>query len=415
MITHPESPSDAAEGAAVPDQPGAGTPQPSTPTHPQPGRNWPGTRTPQPSTPTHPQPGRNWPGTRTPQPSTPTHPQPGRNWPGTRTPQPSTPTHPQPGRNWPGTRTPQPSTPTHPQPGRGGVRTMPKDNAVIISGLYKRFGPFVALNGLSLEVPRGSVYGLIGPNGAGKTTTFAVVASLLKPTAAGSLSVLGHSPVDSPMEVRKILGYMPDSLGVYEDLNVEEYLRFFAAAYKIPVEARSDLLDGLLELVALENKRSSLVDSLSRGMKQRLSLARALIHDPEVLILDEPASGLDPRARSELRALLVQLSGMGKTIVISSHILLELEDVCTHIAIMQAGQVLEAGPITEIANRLTTVRRLKARYADGTVQEMTVQNSEEQAALLRRLANDEERALVEFTQVGGGLEEAFLHLTQGEE
>ena len=287
------------------------------------------------------------------------------------------------------------------------------ESAVSISGLCKRFGKFVALDSLSLEVPRGSVYGLIGPNGAGKTTTFAVIASLLKPTS-GVLSVLGHSPVDSPLEVRKILGYMPDSLGVYEELNVEEYLRFFAAAYKIPVQIRPGLLDALLELVAIEGKRTSPVDSLSRGMKQRLSLARALIHDPEVLILDEPASGLDPRARAELRALLSQLSQMGKTIVISSHILSEMEDVCSHIAIMQSGRILEAGPIADIANRLTGVRRLEARYADGTSEQLTAQSAEEQAALLRRLANDEERTLVEFSQVGGGLEDAFLDLTQGE-
>ena len=238
------------------------------------------------------------------------------------------------------------------------------------------------------------------------------MASLLKPTS-GVLSVLGHSPVDKPREVRKLLGYMPDTLGVYEDLNVEEYLRFFTAAYKIPVQERPGLLDGLLELVALEDKRTSRVDSLSRGMKQRLSLARALIHDPEVLILDEPASGLDPRARAELRGLLAQLSGMGKTIVISSHILAELEDVCSHVAIMQSGRVLEAGPIAEIAHRWSGVLRLKARYADGTFEEFTVQSAEEQAALLRTLANDEERApLVEFSQIGSGLEEAFLTLTR---
>ena len=292
---------------------------------------------------------------------------------------------------------------------QGGVSS---ESAISIVGLHKRFGQFVALDGLSLEVPKGSVYGLIGPNGAGKTTTFAVVVSLLKPTS-GMVSVLGHSPVHSPREVRKLLGYMPDTLGVYEDLNVEEYLRFFTAAYKIPVHDRPGLLDGLLELVALENKRTFRVDNLSRGMKQRLSLARALIHDPEVLILDEPASGLDPRARAELRGLLVQLSGMGKTIVISSHILAEMENVCSHVAIMDSGRILEAGPISEIAQRFTGVRRLQARYADGTVEELTVQSAEDQAALLRTLANDEQRPpLVEFSQVGSGLEEAFLTLTR---
>ena len=297
--------------------------------------------------------------------------------------------------------------------GIGGIEAAqsPAASVISISGLQKRFGKFVAVDGLSLEVPAGSVYGLIGPNGAGKTTTFAVIASLLTPSS-GSVSVLGHDPVASPREVRRILGYMPDTLGVYADLDVDEYLRFFAAAYKIPARAHPGLLDGLLELVALESKRTARVDSLSRGMKQRLSLARALIHDPEVLILDEPASGLDPRARAELRALLAQLSEMGRTIVISSHILAEIEDVCSHIAIMQSGRILASGRTAEVSGLLTGVRRLRARFADGTVEDLTAENAEEQAALLRRLANDDARALVEFSRVGGGLEEIFLSLTQ---
>ena len=295
--------------------------------------------------------------------------------------------------------------------GRVEAAHSPAPSAVSISGLHKRFGKFTAVDGLSLEVPAGSVYGLIGPNGAGKTTTFAVIASLLTPSS-GSVSVLGHDPVASPREVRRVLGYMPDTLGVYADLDVDEYLRFFAAAYKIPARAHLGLLDGLLELVALESKRTARVDSLSRGMKQRLSLARALIHDPEVLILDEPASGLDPRARSELRALLTQLSEMGKTIVISSHILAEIEDVCGYIAIMQSGGILASGRTAEVSGLLTGVRRLRARFADGTVEDLTAENAEEQAALLRQLANDDARALVEFSRVGGGLEEIFLSLTQ---
>ena len=282
--------------------------------------------------------------------------------------------------------------------------------AVRIAGLRKHYGKFVAVEDLSLEIPIGAVYGLIGPNGAGKTTTFAVIASLLKPDS-GTLSVLGHDPVASPREVRKVLGYMPDTLGVYADLDVDEYLHFFAAAYNIPARVRPGLLDGLLELVALEDKRTSRVDSLSRGMKQRLSLARALVHDPEVLILDEPASGLDPRARAELRALLVQLAEMGKTIVISSHILSEIEDVCSHIAIMQSGRILASGLAAEVSGLLTGSRRLRARYADGTAEELTAENAEEQAALLRERANDDTRVLVEFSRVGGGLEEIFLSLT----
>ena len=298
------------------------------------------------------------------------------------------------------------------EPESAGPRT---DTAVSIRGLHKRFGKFVAVDDLSLEVPTGAIYGLIGPNGAGKTTTFSVVASILTPSS-GTLSVLGHDPVASPREVRRVLGYMPDSLGVYADLDVDEYLRFFAAAYKIPVRARPGLLDGLLELVALESKRSARVDSLSRGMKQRLSLARALVHDPQVLILDEPASGLDPRARAELRALLLQLAEMGKTIIVSSHILSEIEDVCSHIAIMQSGRILASGRAAEVSGLLTGGRRLRAKFADGTVEDLTADSDDEQAVLLRTLADDDTRALVEFSRVGGGLEEIFLNLTrEGEE
>ena len=278
--------------------------------------------------------------------------------------------------------------------------------------MCKRYGKFTAVEDLSLEIPVGAVYGLIGPNGAGKTTTFAMVASLLKPTA-GTLSVLGYDPVASPREVRKVLGYMPDSLGMYADLDVDEYLRFFASAYRIPARERGGLLDAMLELVALDGKRSARVESLSRGMKQRLNLARALIHDPEVLILDEPASGLDPRARWELRAMISQLSEMGKTIVVSSHILSEMEDICTHIAIMQAGRILVSGRASEMSELLADGRRLQARYADGTVEELTVGSVQEQATILRKLANDDTRQLVEFNRVGGGIEELFLHITRG--
>ncbi len=286
--------------------------------------------------------------------------------------------------------------------------------AVSISGLHKRYGRFVAVDDLSLEIPPGSVYGLIGPNGAGKTTTFGAVATVLAPDS-GRVSVHGHDPVASPREVRRILGYMPDSLGVYGALDVDEYLRFFAAAYRIPARARPGLLDGLMELVALEDKRSARVDSLSRGMKQRLSLARALVHDPSVLVLDEPASGLDPRARSELRALLVQLAELGKTIIVSSHILSEIEDVCSHIAIMQSGKLLASGSVADISGMLTGRRLLRARFEDGTTEEHTAADAQEQAALLRRLANDPTRSLVEFSRVGSSLEETFLSLTRGGE
>lgn len=292
--------------------------------------------------------------------------------------------------------------------------TSEQTSAVSVRQLTKRYGKFTAVDAIDLEIPKGSIYGLVGPNGAGKTTTFAVAATLLKPTA-GSVEVMGFDPAHHARDVRRVMGYMPDGLGVYADLDVDEYLRFFAAAYRLPSSRWDQLLDDLLELVALTSKRTARVDSLSRGMKQRLSLARALVHDPDVLILDEPASGLDPRARSELRALLLQLASMGKTIVISSHILAELEDVCTHIAIMQEGSVLAAGGTAEVTSRLAAGRRVRARFADGTTEDFEVHDDTGQAELLRRLALEAERTVVEFTRIGGGLEELFLSLTKGTE
>lgn len=286
------------------------------------------------------------------------------------------------------------------------------DPAVSATGLGKRFGPTVAVDDIDLDIPAGSIFGLIGPNGAGKTTTLSIIATLVRPSA-GRVDVLGHDPVREPRAVRRRLGYMPDQLGVYDDMNVDEYLDFFAAAHGTARRERGALVGALLELVDLEVKRSSPVQSLSRGMKQRLSLARVLVHDPEVLILDEPASGLDPRARVELRDLLVRLQGMGKTIVISSHILAELEQVCTDVAIMEAGRLLAAGPPRDILERLGGGRRIRVTFADGSTEDFTVGGAEEQEALLRRLVATEDRPVIEFARVGGGLEELFLSLTEG--
>jgi ABC-2 type transport system ATP-binding protein len=291
--------------------------------------------------------------------------------------------------------------PTEPPP--------PQSEAVQIRGVSKTYGKVRALDNIDLDIPRGAVFGLIGPNGAGKTTTFAVLATLLLPTS-GEVRILGEDPISDPRSVRRMLGYMPDTLGVYTDLDVDEYLRFFASSYKIPTARHDAILDGLLELVALGRWREARVDSLSRGVKQRLSLARALVHDPEILVLDEPASGLDPRARSELRGLLHQLSTMGKTIVISSHILSELQDVCTHVGIMDRGKVKAAGQTDQILSGLHISRRLQARFTDGSVEVFEVSDDSEQAELLTRLV-DGGRSPVEFTQVGDGLEELFLSIT----
>jgi ABC-2 type transport system ATP-binding protein len=286
------------------------------------------------------------------------------------------------------------------------------DAAILATGLTKRYGSLLAVNDMHLVVPHGSIFGLIGPNGAGKSTTFAMIASLLRPTS-GTLSVMGYDPVKHPKAVRRTMGYMPDVLGVYDNLRVDEYLEFFAAAYKIPSREWSGLIDGLLELVELTVKKTAMVNSLSRGMKQRLSLARSLVHDPQLLILDEPASGLDPRARVELRDLLRGLNGMGKTIVISSHILAELEEVCSDVAIMEAGKLLASGPPRTILDSLGGARTLRVRFAGGMVETFAVNDDAEQAALLRRLVVEEERDVVEFVEESGGLEQLFMSITQG--
>ncbi|MGH9113061.1 MAG: ABC transporter ATP-binding protein [Acidimicrobiales bacterium] len=284
--------------------------------------------------------------------------------------------------------------------------------AISIRGLTKRFGELFAVRDLSLDIPKGSVFGLIGPNGAGKTTTFAILASLLTPTA-GSVSILGHDPVREPREVRKRLGYMPDILGVYDGLRVDEYLQFFAASYRIPKARWKPTVDTLLELVDLTTKREAMVDSLSRGMKQRLSLARALVHDPDVLVLDEPASGLDPRARVELRNLLVELREMGKTIVVSSHILAELTEMCTDVAIMEKGRLLASGTPAEIRDQTGRKRQIRVRLMGGEERSFDVVDDDEQAELLRSLVADGVRVL-EFTEVGHGLEDLFMTITTGE-
>jgi ABC-2 type transport system ATP-binding protein len=286
------------------------------------------------------------------------------------------------------------------------------DAAVSIRGLTKRYGELFAVRDLTLDVPKGSVFGLIGPNGAGKTTTFAILASLLLPTA-GSVAILGFDPVRQPREVRKRLGYMPDILGVYDGLRVDEYLQFFAASYRMPKGRWKPTVDALLELVDLTTKRDAMVNSLSRGMKQRLSLARALVHDPEVLVLDEPASGLDPRARVELRNLLVELREMGKTIVVSSHILAELTEMCTDVAIMEKGRLLASGTPGQIRDQIGQKRQIRVRLVGGEERTFGVADDAEQAELLRRLVAEGEPVL-EFSEVDHGLEDLFMTITTGE-
>jgi ABC-2 type transport system ATP-binding protein len=220
-----------------------------------------------------------------------------------------------------------------------------------IQHIYKRYRSVHALEDLSLEIPQGAIFGLIGPNGAGKTTLLRILGALIPPTT-GQVWFGSEEVTQSPTTIQRKVGYMPDFFGVYPDLTSEEYLEFYAGIHGISRRKYPNVISDLLELVDLASKRDALVETLSRGMQQRLCLARALIHDPEVLLLDEPASGLDPRARVEFRELLRTLQGMGKTIVISSHILLELAEMCSDIAIIRAGQLVMAGNVEQVTHSL---------------------------------------------------------------
>ena len=259
-----------------------------------------------------------------------------------------------------------------PQP--SGVPASHGEPAVVTRDLRRTFGRVQALGGIDLVVPHGAVYGFIGPNGAGKTTCLRILAGLLEPTG-GEARVCGIDVVRQRDALPGVLGYMPDFFGVYDDLTVTEYLDFYAACYGLRGPAARRRRDALLDLVGLASKAGAMVHNLSRGMKQRLGLARALIHDPQVLLLDEPASGLDPAARIEFRELMKELAAMGKTLIVSSHILSELADFCTHVGIIHGGRLLLAGTMAEV---LAAVRRRSARL------HLVLPPGEEPAALAAR-------------------------------
>ncbi|MBP8001883.1 MAG: ABC transporter ATP-binding protein [Chloroflexi bacterium] len=308
-----------------------------------------------------------------------------------------------------------------------------------IKGLTKQYGKLTALNNLNLTVEEGAVVGFIGPNGAGKTTTMRILTTLLRPTS-GEAYVGGHSVATEPDQVRRMIGYMPDYFGVYEDMKVWEYLDFFAACYGVPASQRIGMIDDLLSLVDLNHKKDDFVENLSRGMKQRLCLARTLAHDPQVLILDEPASGLDPRARIEMRELLRELKSLGKTIFFSSHILSEVADVCTSIAILEAGKLIAHGNIDEMKKRLRshqliqlkvlgeTAAAQKILLESGLVLQMMVGaeydlpagtvrfdfsgNDQELSQLLAQMMKAD-IPIISFSEETGNLEDVFLHVTQG--
>ena len=308
-----------------------------------------------------------------------------------------------------------------------------------IQGLTKRYGELIALNNLNLSIEEGAVVGFIGPNGAGKTTTMRILTTLLKPTS-GKAWVGGHSVIEEPQKVRRAIGYMPDFFGVYEDMKVWEYLDFFAACYDIPIATRQGMIDDLLSLVDLNHKRGDFVEALSRGMKQRLCLARTLAHDPQVLILDEPASGLDPRARIEMRELLRELKNMGKTIFFSSHILSEVADICTSIAILEAGNLVAYGDMEAMKKQLRPHRLIQVRvmgeitplqeglmHAEG-VMDITAApevdlppdmlrfdfaGSDQQLSALLATLIQKGIPIISFSEETGDLEDVFMQVTRG--
>ena len=315
-------------------------------------------------------------------------------------------------------------------------------NIIEIKGLTKRYGTLTALNNLNLDVEEGAVIGFLGPNGAGKTTTMRILTTLLEPTS-GEAYIAGHNVLKDRQGVRQAIGYMPDYFGVYEDMKVWEYLDFFASCYDIPQNSRDAMIDDLLSLVDLLHKRDSFVEGLSRGMKQRLCLARTLAHDPQVLFLDEPASGLDPRARIEMRELLRELKNMGKTIFFSSHILSEVADICTSVAVLEAGNLIAYGNIAEMKKKLQPHRVFEVKLIGDQEDHEIVQNlilsdsqtefvppdeheEREEGQILFTFTGDDREAsiflgklvnnnvpIISFAEKEGDLEDVFLKVTQG--
>ncbi len=247
---------------------------------------------------------------------------------------------------------------------------------ITLSGFGKDYGDFTAVESLDLSIAAGETFGFIGPNGAGKSTTIRFLATLLRPTR-GRGEVAGCDVVGDPVGVRQSIGYMPDNFGVYDGMRVWEFLDFFAVAYRIGRTQRKRIIANVLELLDLMHKRDDFVNGLSRGMKQRLCLAKTLVHDPPVLILDEPASGLDPRARVEVKALLKELRKMGKTILISSHILTELADCCTAIGIIERGQLLMHGPIDQVLRQMRRNRIVEIEFIAAAAAGLSILRSHE--------------------------------------
>jgi ABC-2 type transport system ATP-binding protein len=311
---------------------------------------------------------------------------------------------------------------------------LPPQAAIQTHGLTRMYGALAALSNLDLTVNKGDLFGFIGSNGAGKTTTLRILATFLTPTAGRAL-ILGHDVVREADAVRHVIGYMPDFFGVYKDMEVTEYLDFFGACYKIPTAKREQTVKDVLELVGLSEKKGALIGALSRGMQQRIGLARVLIHDPQVLLLDEPASGLDPRARIEMMAILQELQRMGKTIIISSHILSELQTLCNRVAIIEKGQLIYSGPVQGVRDQLTTGKVMWVRVSSDQQQAIELLQVRPEVSAVEpvdgeikiTLANDDVdhsvvaevlvrggARLVELREDEIGLEEVFLRVTRGD-
>ena len=306
--------------------------------------------------------------------------------------------------------------------------------AVQTRGLTRMYGPMTALSGLDLTVNRGDLFGFIGSNGAGKTTTLRILATFLAPSA-GTAQILGHDVVRDADAVRHVIGYMPDFFGVYKDMEVTEYLDFFGACYKIPTAQREKTVNDVLELVGLTEKKGALIGALSRGMQQRLGLARVLIHDPQLLLLDEPASGLDPRARIEMMAILQELQRLGKTIIISSHILSELQTLCNRVAIIEKGKLIYSGPVQGVRDQMSQGRVIWVRVSSDQAQAMDLLKARSEISEVTSVdgeikitlaSHDTDHSIIADVLVRGGakltelredeigLEEVFMRVTRGE-
>ncbi|TAK95279.1 MAG: ABC transporter ATP-binding protein [Verrucomicrobia bacterium] len=306
--------------------------------------------------------------------------------------------------------------------------------AVQTSGLSRNYGNFTALSGLNLTVNQGDLFGFIGSNGAGKTTTLRILSTFLTPSA-GAAIIFGHDVVREADAVRHVIGYMPDFFGVYKDMEVTEYLDFFGACYRIPTAKREKTVSDVLELVGLSEKKGSLIGALSRGMQQRLGLARVLIHDPRLLLLDEPASGLDPRARIEMMEILRELQRLGKTIIISSHILSELETICNRVCIIERGQLIYSGPVQGVRDQVSSGKVVWARVAsdqDKAIEllktnpliaevsavdheiKVTLATEQTDHSLVADVLVRGGAKLIELREDEIGLEEVFMRVTKGE-